>query len=67
MHHMKKLINSSLILALLAAATVTASAKTAKGNPTDTTEVAVYNTPDVFADDVTATTAPVYNIFTSNI
>ena len=65
---MKKLINSSLILVLLVAATTTASAKTAKNNATDTTtDIVVVDAPNVFADDVVATVAPAYNIFTTNV
>ena len=70
MHHMKKLINVSLILALLVVATATASAKTVKGTPAttpDSTDVVVYDAPNVFADDVVAIAAPAYNIFTTNV
>ena len=66
MHHMKKLINASLILALLVAVATTASAKAVKSANTDTT-VVVTDAPNVFADDVTATTSPAYNIYTSNV
>jgi len=64
---MKKLINSCLILALLVVTAATAAAKTVKTAGTDTSDVVVYDAPNVFADDVVATASPAYNIFTTNV